>query len=433
MKKLIGLFITFFILIAISSFSYAYNEGTIIVDDVKLRKNANNTSTVLELIPINEKVEVIEKDGNWYKVKYNKITGYVYNESIKVEESSSNEENNKDTNEEVIIEIGKSFKVNQNTDKYILPLVNSTVTETLEKDAQVEVIQIINNWIYISSDSGTGWIKNIDTKSGATDNKSESKTEENIENNTKNENKNEENQSTNSEVSLNKTAYVSTDGINFREEPNTDSKVLKVFAKNAKITIISEVDDNWYKIDSNGQVGYIIKTYVSDKKVESTSRSSETRTSMLASNEEIKTTNSETNNEEKVKETSTASNKGQEVVDMAKKYLGYKYVYGGETPNKGFDCSGLVKYIYKQFGYTLPHSATAQSKYGTKVEKSNLQLGDIVFFSDYKTYTGIGHCGIYIGDNKFIHASTEKTGVITSSLTSGSYVKRYVTAVRLFD
>ena len=88
-------------------------------------------------------------------------------------------------------------------------------------------------------------------------------------------------------------------------------------------------------------------------------------------------------------------------------------------------------YVYKQFGINLPHSATAQSKIGTKVEKSNIQPGDLVFFSDYRTYKGIGHVGIYIGDNKFVHASTEKTGVITSSLTSGSYVKRYVTATRL--
>lgn len=88
-------------------------------------------------------------------------------------------------------------------------------------------------------------------------------------------------------------------------------------------------------------------------------------------------------------------------------------------------------YIYKQFGVSLPHSATAQSKIGTKVEKANLQPGDMVFFSDYKTGKGIGHCGIYIGDNEFIHASTEKTGVIKSSLNSTSYLRRYVTATRV--
>ncbi len=122
--------------------------------------------------------------------------------------------------------------------------------------------------------------------------------------------------------------------------------------------------------------------------------------------------------------------KGEEIVNFAKQYLGYSYVYGGSSPNTGFDCSGFTMYIYKHFGISLPHSATAQSKLGQKIEKGNLQPGDIVYFSNYKTHEGIGHCGIYIGNGKFIHASTEKTGVIESSLNSGSYVERYVTANR---
>lgn len=89
-------------------------------------------------------------------------------------------------------------------------------------------------------------------------------------------------------------------------------------------------------------------------------------------------------------------------------------------------------YVYKKFGVGLSHSATAQSKVGSKVNKSNLQPGDLVFFTDYKTNKGIGHVGIYIGNNKFVHASTEKTGVITSDINSGSYKSRYVTATRLF-
>ena len=88
-------------------------------------------------------------------------------------------------------------------------------------------------------------------------------------------------------------------------------------------------------------------------------------------------------------------------------------------------------YVYKQFGVSLSHSATAQSKIGTKVDRKNLQPGDLVFFTNYKTGKGIGHVGIYIGNNQFVHASTEKTGVITSSIT-GSYNTRYVTATRLF-
>lgn len=64
--------------------------------------------------------------------------------------------------------------------------------------------------------------------------------------------------------------------------------------------------------------------------------------------------------------------------------------------DKSFDCSGFTMYVYKKFGYTLSHSAIAQSKVGTYVAKEDLQAGDLVFFLDYETMDGIGHCGIYI-------------------------------------
>ena len=89
-------------------------------------------------------------------------------------------------------------------------------------------------------------------------------------------------------------------------------------------------------------------------------------------------------------------------------------------------------YVYKKFGVNLPHSSSAQSNVGTKVSRQNLQPWDLVFFRNYSTNKGIGHVGIYVGNNKFVHASTEKTGVITSSL-SGTHSSRYVTAVRLFN
>jgi N-acetylmuramoyl-L-alanine amidase len=89
-------------------------------------------------------------------------------------------------------------------------------------------------------------------------------------------------------------------------------------------------------------------------------------------------------------------------------------------------------YVYKNFGYSFSHSATAQSQQGQYVSKEDLQPGDLVFFADYETMEGIGHCGIYIGEGNFIHASSG-TGycVKISTLTSGSYLNRYVTARRI--
>ncbi len=126
------------------------------------------------------------------------------------------------------------------------------------------------------------------------------------------------------------------------------------------------------------------------------------------------------------------SGTGGEVAQKALQYVGYPYVYGGSGPNS-FDCSGFTMYIYGLYGYKLPHGATGQMyNHGTPVDKANLQPGDLVFFSPWPSGSGVGHVGIYIGNSEFVHASTSTTGVIISSLNTGSYVTRYLGARRIF-
>jgi len=104
------------------------------------------------------------------------------------------------------------------------------------------------------------------------------------------------------------------------------------------------------------------------------------------------------------------------VVGIAMQYLGTPYVWGGSSPG-GFDCSGLVAYAYAQLGVSLPHNAAAMYSYGTPVSSSDLQAGDLVFFS------GLGHMGIYIGGGQFIHAPHTGDVVKISNMSDhGSYV-----------
>lgn len=116
------------------------------------------------------------------------------------------------------------------------------------------------------------------------------------------------------------------------------------------------------------------------------------------------------------------------VLGYAKQFLGAKYVFGGASP-KGFDCSGFTMYIYKKIGISLPHSARLQFTKGTQVSRENLMPGDLVFFETYKK--GISHVGIYIGDNKFLHASSVGTGVTITSILSSYYSPRFKGAVRI--
>lgn len=105
---------------------------------------------------------------------------------------------------------------------------------------------------------------------------------------------------------------------------------------------------------------------------------------------------------------------GQEVAEYAQQYVGYNYVWGGKSPETGFDCSGLVYYVYQQFGYTLNRTAAEQAKNGSHVEADALEPGDVLCF--YKG-SSIGHSGIYIGDGNYVHAQDSATGVVISPLS----------------
>ena len=293
-KASIVVIVILVLVIGICIASFATNTGTIL-KEAKLRKTASNDAIVLEIIPKKEEVEVLAKDGDWYQVRYNKIKGYVQKDFLEVLEENDTKEQNDNTqnNENKTKEIkkGETFKIEKETKIYIRPLINSKVIENLEKDKTVNVVEIRNNWAYINIDDISGWVslasigatlqneennttsnneQNTDDNQNENSNQPENNNNKTEENNSENNNQPEENSNENNQEELNKTAYISTSGINFREEPNTDSKVLKVFIQNAKITILEEVGD-WYKIKNNDQTGYVLKTYVSEKKIETTS------------------------------------------------------------------------------------------------------------------------------------------------------------------
>ena len=116
--------------------------------------------------------------------------------------------------------------------------------------------------------------------------------------------------------------------------------------------------------------------------------------------------------------------------NVALQYRGWAYVWGGTSPSSGgFDCSGLTWFAYRQAGKPIPRDLWGQLNTGSKVSRANLQYGDLVFFQN--TYTaGLSHVGIYIGGGSFVHASSERTGVIVSSLGDSYWSARYYGASR---
>ncbi|MFS0688564.1 C40 family peptidase [Sporosarcina sp. 179-K 8C2 HS] len=116
------------------------------------------------------------------------------------------------------------------------------------------------------------------------------------------------------------------------------------------------------------------------------------------------------------------------ISETASSLVGIKYAYGGTT-TAGFDCSGYVNYVFKQHGINLSRTSSGMYASGTKVDKSDLEEGDLVFFNT--SGKGVSHVGIYIGDGEFAHSSSSK-GVSIAKLNDPHYWgKRYVGAKRI--
>lgn len=133
----------------------------------------------------------------------------------------------------------------------------------------------------------------------------------------------------------------------------------------------------------------------------------------------------------KAKRSGHLSHNKTQILNNAKEHLGGKYVWGGTQP-KGFDCSGYVQYLYKKEGVALPRTALAQSKVGLSINRNELKKGDLLFFlTDKRRNIPITHVGMYIGNDKFIHAASKKKGIIISSLSKSKYNRIYVKAKRI--
>ena len=310
----------------------------------------------------------------------------------------------------------------------------------MKKNQEVILITQTGGWSYIQSDTVSGWVRSDSLENSTTSN-GNSGTEG---------------------TETQQIGYVNEDLVNMRKGAGTNYSVIKVLTLNAKVTILGEEND-WYQIQSGDDTGYVSKEYISETRT-TTSRSNTTSripeednakdtvednqeetkqetensksdTSTDTAKKETTTTesNKENNEETSSNNTNSTSTKGTDIIAYAKKFLGYPYVYGGDGSNGTFDCSGYTMYVFDHFGINLPHGATSQYKSGkgTKITKqSNLQEGDIVFLTDYETGVGIGHCGIYIGNGNFIHASTTTYTVTISSLNT-MYAGRFYAGLRL--
>lgn len=403
--------------------SLAANTGIINVDVANLRKTADAESTILEQISLNQEVEILGEEGDWYQIKYNQITGYVNKELVtvnsnpqtteennQVNENSTNEnneekqntteENNVSTETTQEITLGE-YKISEDTKLKLIPSINATDVIELKTDETVTVTEIINGWACVETQTTRGWLRKDKLK------KDEPVKEQPVE------------EQPTQEVQI-KTKYINSTTVNVRQEANTTSSIVTTVPVNTEVQVYSE-ENGWSKVKVNNVEGYISSSLLSDNKQETSRAQKSTRKSSSTKNKTSKKTTNTTANV-------PASGNGSSIVATARKYLGYKYVYGGSSPSTGFDCSGFTSYIYKQFGVSLNRTAAGQYSNGTAVSRANLQPGDLVMFGK----SGINHVAIYAGGGMIVHAANSSRGVTTDTINSGYYNNNYVGARRIF-
>jgi len=155
--------------------------------------------------------------------------------------------------------------------------------------------------------------------------------------------------------------YMSTtNNLNMRTGASTSHSIILTIPQGSKVEVLA-TSNGWSQVIYNGKTGWTSSQYLTD--------SAQTVT-------------------------------GQDIVDYAKTFLGVKYTWGGNTPEEGFDCSGLVKYVYAHFGITTPRVSRSQAAFGEAVSMNALQPGDLVYFGR----DTVSHIGIYVGGNNMLHA-----------------------------
>ena len=224
--------------------------------------------------------------------------------------------------------------------------------------------------LIVEADTGSGWYKvNYDGESGymSADYLSFSET-----------------------MDLTAQGWVDGSDVRMRAAAGTDSEIVRVTTYGESVEILG-VDGEWYKVSAGGKTGYIRGDYVSFTEPDPS-------------------------------QAPAAGSIGEQIVAFAEQFLGTPYVWAGSSPS-GFDCSGFVSYVFKNFGYTVNRTAASMYSNGVAVDKSELQIGDAVFFAS--SSESIGHVGIYIGDGEFIHSSSGCGYVTISGLEESYYCLLY--------
>lgn len=414
--------------------SGSFGTGTISGSNVRMRSGAGTSNSIVGTYDKGTQMKITGAQGNWYAVSYSGKTGYVSADYMTISASAQGGS-----------EPSKPTETAPTTGGYKGAIIGTSVRMRSQPNTNSSTLGYYSNGVVMTVyGSVDGWYKaGYNGKVGYVSASYIRVSPDNV-------------------YSSAKSGSVSGNAVRMRMGPSTDFAIVGSYNKGTEAKISGEYD-GWYEVSINGKYGYIKKNYV---KIGSSVASPETPMDKIGTisgngvrmrsgpgtsysvvgyyNKGIQVNvTGQTGNWYAVTykglkgyisadyvKIGTSNALADQIVATAKEYLGTPYVWGGTSP-KGFDCSGFVYYVYQQYGYQLQRRASLQyANNGVSVSKSQLQPGDLVFFSD--SVDPIGHVGMYIGDGYFIHASSGKGCVCITALEGSSYyINHYTGAKRI--
>ena len=204
-------------------------------------------------------------------------------------------------------------------------------------------------------------------------------------------------------------AIITTDVLNVRVEPNTDSKIWTQIVKDERYPVVDQ-QDGWVQIDL-GSVDAEDGSQDGDEKAYISTRDNNVEV-RYALNEAIKFTPSKDNGSSGGG-SSTKQSRRSQLVNYALQFVGNRYVWGGTSLTNGVDCSGFTMRVMEKFGVSLPHYSGSQAQMGKKVSSANMQPGDLIFYAG--SNGKVNHVAIYIGNGRIVHAASRRSGIKTST------------------
>ena len=375
--------------------------GTVSGGTINVRSGPGTGYDCITTVTTGKRVGIAGSENGWYKVSFDGKTGYILGDYV-----SSGVSGTAGAQDALNGTVSGGDSINVRSG----PGTDYSRVDTVAEGKQVEIIGSSGNWYKISYGGTTGYIRSDFLTAGSAAKAAPAETASTADTVTPPPAASETtipdeatplssvessvvNAADETSYDEPRSALIYGGTINVRTGPGTEYDRLTKLYTGDKISIIGESGD-WYKISFNGSVGYVLSNYVYEG------------------------------------DSLPASSVGEQVAAMAQRYLGVPYVYGGSSPS-GFDCSGLTMYLYHQFGYSLPHSASAQYSYSYRVSKSELQPGDLVFFTSSGYGGRITHVGVYIGNGNIVHARYSVGRVYMNNLSESYYTRNYVGAVRI--